>query len=262
MNAVEVDIVGTIYVITNLINGKKYVGLTTKDPSVRYLEHVYQSRRGSCCYAIHKAIRKHGIENFRLDVLQTCKTKQELLNAEIRWIDELQTQCKDGCGYNMTAGGDGIRDYVPTIEHRQRLSRAMKGRTRSPEHCAAIAIAKLGDKNPMHGKKLSEEHRSKISKSNKGKRRSDEARKKISAGLTGKSQTSLQKTARKVVAIDVTDGKDVITFLSVWDAARSFGENASASNILYCCHGRRKTAYGYRWKFWSSEMQTDNHTSR
>lgn len=58
-----------IYLITNLINGKQYVGQTIYTAEQRFKQHL----RGDLY--IDKAIRKYGVENFKLEVLCRCKTK-------------------------------------------------------------------------------------------------------------------------------------------------------------------------------------------
>lgn len=61
---------GFIYKITNQINGKSYIGLTTKErPSDRYSQHKYlvrhpEQEKKNNNSAIHDAMRKYGIENF------------------------------------------------------------------------------------------------------------------------------------------------------------------------------------------------------
>ena len=62
-------IVGVIYLITNLLNGKKYVGQTIQRLNIRMNHH----RRGGDLY-IDRAIRKYGRENFKVEVLEECYT--------------------------------------------------------------------------------------------------------------------------------------------------------------------------------------------
>lgn len=44
------------------------------------------------------------------------------------------------------------------------------------------------------------------------------------------------------------DGEYIKTWETVCEAARSFGTNI-ATNISYCCEGKRKSAFGYKWKY-------------
>lgn len=89
---------GFIYVITCLLNGMKYVGQTTRSVKVRFEEHA---RRKDTF--IGQIIRAYGRENFTIEVLEECKTQEELNAREISWIARFN--CIFPYGYNITAGG-------------------------------------------------------------------------------------------------------------------------------------------------------------
>lgn len=93
--------IGKVYKITNLVNGKAYVGKTTKSIEERWKKHMLAARYNKDRY-LYKAIQKYGIENFAIDLLQETN---ELDDTEKFWIDYLNTQSPSG--YNMTIGGDG-----------------------------------------------------------------------------------------------------------------------------------------------------------
>ena len=62
----------TIYSITNDLNGRKYVGLTKHSAAHRFMQHVQSAVYvGSNC-PLHRAIRKHGPDNFSIETLQDC----------------------------------------------------------------------------------------------------------------------------------------------------------------------------------------------
>ncbi|MBR5914145.1 MAG: GIY-YIG nuclease family protein [Selenomonadaceae bacterium] len=86
-----------IYKITNLINGKIYVGQTKFSVEKRFKEHAKADS------LIGRAIRKYGKENFKIEVIETCKTFIELNEREIFWIAKLN--CKVPNGYNIADGG-------------------------------------------------------------------------------------------------------------------------------------------------------------
>lgn len=90
---------GYIYVITNKINGKQYVGQTIRNIEERFYEHCYDKRSTS---AIHKAIEKYGINNFSLEKLETVDITL-LDSREQYWIQKLDTYKN---GYNKNVGGD------------------------------------------------------------------------------------------------------------------------------------------------------------
>ena len=96
---------GKIYVITNKLNGKQYVGQTSRNLDDRFYEHCYDKRSTS---HIHRAIQKYGVSNFSLEELETVDIT-ELDKREQYWIQQLNTY-KDG--YNKNIGGNqSFSDY-------------------------------------------------------------------------------------------------------------------------------------------------------
>lgn len=93
-----------VYVVTNKQNQKQYVGMTTMGLKKRKEAHLCNARGGSQCQ-FHRAIRKHGEENFEWKVVYVGETEQELFEKEIELIKELDTYHN---GMNMTLGGDGV----------------------------------------------------------------------------------------------------------------------------------------------------------
>ncbi len=93
--------VGRIYAITNLINGHKYVGQTTRDVNIRFHEHCYKG----ACKGIHRAIEKYGKENFSINILEDNIEAEKLNEREAYWIEKLDTYYN---GYNQTLGGDQV----------------------------------------------------------------------------------------------------------------------------------------------------------
>lgn len=85
-----------IYVITNIITNKKYVGLTTKTGSK--FDNYWGSGK-----IIKSSIKKHGLSKFTKEVLQECSSKDELCQAEKYWIFKLNTIYPNG--YNISDGG-------------------------------------------------------------------------------------------------------------------------------------------------------------
>lgn len=99
-----------IYKIKNLINGKEYIGLTTRDIKTRWKEHVqvaYSNHYG-CEYALHSAIKKYGKENFIIEIIDTAEDLNELRQKEIYYIGYYNTYtlAPNSNGYNMTLGGE------------------------------------------------------------------------------------------------------------------------------------------------------------
>lgn len=120
--------VGYVYCITNTINFLKYIGITKNSISVRWNGHLRFARNGKNTY-LHKAINKHGKENFKIEVIDTCyTTREDLNNMEKKYIIELNT--KSPFGYNLTVGGDGGDTWALSKnkeEIRKKISLKSKG---------------------------------------------------------------------------------------------------------------------------------------
>lgn len=95
-----------IYKITNDINGKTYVGQTTRQLGVRWKEHINDSSKG-CNYPLHRAIRKYGQEHFHVMQIDVAITRDELDSKEEYWIVELNSLTPNG--YNIRTGGHNSR---------------------------------------------------------------------------------------------------------------------------------------------------------
>ncbi len=93
-----------VYLITNTVNGKRYVG-KTKNVSRRWMTHIQAAKRGSGLL-LHRAIRKYRAEHFKVEVLHRCDTDAEALALEVDEIARLATRSPHG--YNLTAGGEGL----------------------------------------------------------------------------------------------------------------------------------------------------------
>ncbi|MBW4695322.1 MAG: GIY-YIG nuclease family protein [Lyngbya sp. HA4199-MV5] len=94
---------GIIYLATNLVNGKQYVGLTTTSLEVRWARHLEQVSRKEASF-IHKEISEFGEENFILEVIDQADNPKELREKEREWIQKLKTLTPNG--YNVTMGGE------------------------------------------------------------------------------------------------------------------------------------------------------------
>lgn len=149
-----------IYLYTNKINKKKYIGQAQNLPA-REATHKYNAKHKKSNMAIDYAISKYGYENFLLEIIE--HTTEELVNdRETFWINKLNTLAPNG--YNIAIyGAAPIRGRKQTEEARAKISKATSGEnhwnfggTLSEEHKAAISAA-------HKDKPLSEEHKNKIS---------------------------------------------------------------------------------------------------
>jgi len=113
-----------VYLITNKINGKRYVGQTTKTLEHRFSAHQYAPRGVSYLY---NAIKKYGPENFSAETLVVVRTKEDMDFYEKFLIKEFDLRNPE-IGYNITEGGEGVSGYKFSEGVKKRLSDINKSR--------------------------------------------------------------------------------------------------------------------------------------
>jgi group I intron endonuclease len=156
-----------IYAITNLVNGKLYIGQHYGENLQKYLlDKFYRARRHNT-RALDRAIRKYGEQSFVISPLVRATDKSQMDKLEIFFIRTLETQ-KSIYGYNMTAGGGGHIGEELSRATRDKISASLIGNKRrlGIKHTEA---ARLIMSQKGRGRKKSLEHRIKIGLGNKGK---------------------------------------------------------------------------------------------
>ena len=99
---------GCVYIARNKVNGKGYVGKTSRTMKYRIGVHKACAVRDSHTY-FHNALRKYGFDAFDWKVLFSDVDEDDLNPVEITAIRLLGTRTLNG--YNLTDGGDGIVGY-------------------------------------------------------------------------------------------------------------------------------------------------------
>lgn len=120
-------------------NGKRYIGITKNDFSVRKSEHISRAKTGSKL-AIHCALRKY--KNAEWNIVADNLSYEEAKNKEKELIKSLDTFAPNG--YNLTSGGDGFLGQIYSQEYREKLSKAHTGKKRSKEHIEAMKAGMTG----------------------------------------------------------------------------------------------------------------------
>jgi group I intron endonuclease len=139
-----------IYLLTNKINGKQYVG-QSNNIFRRWIHHKHsvnwkQTHKHTLIIA---AIKKYGISNFSFEIIDIVPdaNKDKLNELEIKYIQEYHTYVDDPLGknhgYNLTKGGNEKRSVSLETRKKQRL-------------------AKLGKPSIRKGAKISDESREKM----------------------------------------------------------------------------------------------------
>lgn len=166
--------IGYVYLTTNLINNKKYIGKRTKP----YFDKKYLGSG----IILKKAIEKYGRDNFSCEVLQWYESEEELKEGEKYWIKFYNAQ-ESKEFYNISSGGDwgdiskgmSPQQYKQwgekiskansgkkrTEQQKQNISNSLKGKKRPATE--AVYNHNRGKNNPNYGKKWSKEHKQKLS---------------------------------------------------------------------------------------------------
>jgi group I intron endonuclease len=234
-----------IYLITNLINGRKYVGMDSNN-NPKYL--------GSGTLIL-QALKKYGRENFKKEILEYCNSIQEMEEKETYWICKLNA-LKDPLFYNLEdnrkRGTDPFQNK--TEEEKQAIYKKRGDKQKG--------ISKVGNIKPKPPG-FSEAQKERLK--DKGPR-GEESKLKQSISMKGKpqkqiiknwSQSSESKTLKPILQFD-KDGN----FIREWDSIRhaqehfkkdSFGKCSkyrnSGSHINNNLSGRTKTTHGFIWKY-------------
>lgn len=110
-----------IYIITNKINNKQYIGVTKNTLEKRWKSHLYDNN------VISQAIKKYGKENFTIEVVYNCNSMEEAYELEPKFIAEHNTKYPNG--YNISDGGKGsqVGKRKPTPESvKQKIRESIK----------------------------------------------------------------------------------------------------------------------------------------
>jgi hypothetical protein len=253
-----------IYITTNLINGKKYIGQhTTKTLDDGYL--------GSG-KALKHAVNKYGVENFKKEIIHFATSQEELNKLEKFYIDKFDA-CFNPNFYNIHIGGSGGNTKLGFTQEQQQ------------EFSEKMSKIVSGENNGMHGKKHIEEAIYVMSEARKeyfgqlsdteleefkmkmskvtlgenngmyGKTHSDQSKIKMSVNSKGKT-SGMKNGMFNKKGENALNGQKVFMCDSDWNIIREFNTTLEALKFLgvkghvslyKAC--KQKTPYkGYYWK--------------
>lgn len=242
----------TIYIHTNKINGKVYVGQTSQSVEQRwrngngYINNTYFNR----------AIEKYGWDNFKHEILCTGLSEEEADRMEIVMIARFCSNDPDK-GYNLTIGGEGTHGYHHTEETKNKISELQTGRRLTEEWKKHISESLKGNNAYWYGKTFSEEHKKHLSESHLGqesargmlgKKHSEETKRKMSESRMG-HETS-QETRDKIGSANSKKVRCIETGIVYSGLPEAFKETGcQKSGISMCCNGKQNACKGYHWEY-------------
>lgn len=202
-----------IYKITNNINQKIYIGKTLGSIENRWKEHLKDYKKERCeKRPLYDAMNKYGLENFSIEQIEECSS-EIVNNRETYWI-EYYGSFK--YGYNATKGGDG-KSYA---DYDLIFSLWNEGKNEKE-------ISQILSYDTKTIRQVLDEY--KISSEEKQKR----GRKIIQHCVA-----MLDKNSLEIIKV----------FPSLKEAYNFLGKQQSG-HIASVCNEKRKTAYGYSWKY-------------
>lgn len=225
----------TVYCHTHIESGKKYFGITSRDPEKRFgpngCRYLKKSKGHYNHPAFANAILKYGWDAFSHEILFTGLTLEEANAKEMELIAKYKTNVVrygNEYGYNCTDGGDGATGGVHysgeqhpmygkhhTEEARRKMSEFQKERYSDPSNHWR------GEDSPWWGKKHTEEYKRMMSERIKGEK---------------------HPLARKVMCVETGE-----IFSTAKEAADKYG--AFPQNIIKVCRGKIHTSAGFHWQY-------------
>lgn len=97
----------SVYVVTHIESGRKYVGFTSLSPSLRFRQHINDSRGPHRCRYFHNTLAKYGPLAFNLEIYGTYASIEAGLNAECELIWLIRDM--GAPSFNLTSGGEHYR---------------------------------------------------------------------------------------------------------------------------------------------------------
>ena len=222
-----------VYLVTNKINGKQYVGQTVRPVEERWKDHCRVKDENY----FHRAIRKYGADNFSVEVIDTATTPEELDEKEVYWIKKLN--CLFPNGYNLRDGGNvsgrgkfGVYNPKAKLIYQFRLDGSMVNgyygvgeAERLTGYCPSSILRSLKTKTMLTGGCLwfyADEFTPELLR----------------------ERIDNHSPRRKAVVCRETGE----VFESLSAAARKYGTQATCVSL--CCKGKAKTTAGYHWSYY------------
>ena len=225
-------IVYIVYQHKNKINGKVYIGITSRTPEERWGMNGCNYKSSPHFYS---AIQKYGWDNFEHNILFENLTKEQACLKEQELIKQFNSMDRE-FGYNSTSGGEIF--------------------TLNEDAKKKISISMLGNTNSA-GYQCSEEKKEKISKAQKGRKLTEQHREKLSIAAAQR-KTPCSEEKKKQLSQSYPYKKKVYCkeLDKVFDSVQQCGKELGipATNITKLCNGRGHTLKGYHLEYYNDTI--------
>ena len=239
-----------IYKYTNVINEKVYIG-QTKNSLKRRSERLGRNYIG--CRYFYNAIQKYGWDNFIPEILEDNLSKEEANRLEKYYIKKFDSTNRN-IGYNILSGGNNslmpeeskeIISEKAKERYKDKTKNPMYGKKHSQDSLNKMRNKKVGKSNPMYRKHLSDEAKRKQKEtferngSTKSHEWTQEERTKKSIQQKELCKIYVNKIVKCV--------EDNLLFDTVSEAARFYG--VSVSTLSSHLHGKQHTCKNKHFVF-------------
>lgn len=247
----EQEYIGYIYITTNLVNNKKYIG---QHKSKKFDINYFGSGK-----LIKEALIKYGKDNFKCEIIEWCTSVEQLDEREIYWIAYYNAVYDDNY-YNLHDGGGSGWDYINRCWAngtfiRKPLSEEAKQHMRKPHIITPEGLARWSSK----GKHLSNVTKNKLSIALKIARATYAPVWNIGVSPSKDVINKMLKTRKENYAgcIAVKCVETGYIFRSEEDARMWL--NSPGAKISDCINGHRDITCGYHWeKIYLSKEELDS----
>ena len=249
-----------IYLATNLINTKKYVGQTQHDRLEKRVQEHWKEAKSNKTKNVpfHNALLEYGLENFKFEIIEDNIDEKQIDLREQYWIAFYNTyiHAKDSNGYNVTLGGQGTHGYKFTEQDRKKMGEASKkyweDLKTNPTKQDDYEALKEKRRQANLGKKMSEESKKKLSNSclgripwNKNKKGCQQSKFKGTSVLPNICQFDLITGQLINKFTNATVAGEFIVAEQNLDVAST----TCANRIAVVCRANKGHAYNYIWRF-------------